>query len=416
MNLKISSLNANIAINFMKKTSLSELLRTTAYIGLVGYGGPAILALMKKTFVHKKEWISEKEFMNALSLAQVLPGATGVSVMGYIGFKLKKLWGAILAPLFYILPATIFMIVLSWAYFTYGNLSFVKALFAGLGSLVVALLVNATLILGRSVFKKMDIRDIKGLAISLVAFIGIYFLKINIVWIIFAAGALGFLFYYFTREFEDEKAKKGEVLLAEPDALKHEPLSVKDFTPVILIALIFIIGLLLPTTRNIITTFLGIGALAFGGGFTTIPLIQHQVVDVHGWLSVKQFVDGIALGQITPGPVFITATFIGYHIATIIGALFATLAIFIPSLVAMIALADIHGRIQNMKIVKVVIKGFLSGFIGLLVSVTLQFAFKSLISWQAWLIFSLAIIWLLILKKDSVWVILGTVVLSLLLS
>lgn len=399
----------------MKKTSLSELLKTTAYIGLVGYGGPAILALMKKTFVHKKEWISEKEFMNALSLAQVLPGATGVSVMGYIGFKLKKLWGAILAPLFYILPATIFMIVLSWAYFTYGNLSFIKALFAGLGSLVVALLVNATLILGKSVFKKMDIRDIKGLAISLVAFIGIYFLKINIIWIIFSAGVLGFLFYYFTREFEDEKAKKGEALLVEPETLKRDPLSVKDFTPVILIALIFIIGLLLPTTRNIITTFLGIGALAFGGGFTTIPLIQHQVVDVHGWLSVKQFVDGIALGQITPGPVFITATFIGYHVMAILGALFATLAIFTPSLTAMIALADIHGRVQNLKIVKVVVKGFLSGFIGLLVAVTLQFAFKSLISWQAWLIFALSIIWLLILKKDSIWAILGTILLSLIL-
>ncbi len=399
----------------MKKTSLSELLRTTAYIGLVGYGGPAILALMKKTFVHKKEWVSEKEFMNALSLAQVLPGATGVSVIGYIGFKLKKLWGAILAPLFYILPATIFMIVLSWVYFTYGNLSFVKALFAGLGSLVVALLVNATLILGRSVFKKIDRKDIKGLVIGVVAFIGIYFLKINIVWIIFASGSLGFLFYYFTREFEDEKTDTGEALLSEPKTLKREPLSAKDFIPVILVALIFLTGLLLPTTRNIITTFLGIGTLAFGGGFTTIPLIQHQVVDVHGWLSVKQFVDGIALGQITPGPVFITATFIGYHVTAILGALFATLAIFAPSLTAMIALADIHGRVQNLKIVKVVVKGFLSGFIGLLVAVTLQFAFKSLICWQAWLIFVLSIVWLLILKKDSVWAILGTILLSLIL-
>ena len=123
----------------MKKPTLSELLKTTFYIGLIGYGGPAILALMKKTFVHRKEWISEKEFMNALSLAQILPGATGVSVMGYIGFKLHKLWGGILAPLFYILPATIAMVTLAWAYFTYGNLPFVQALFAGLGALVVAL-------------------------------------------------------------------------------------------------------------------------------------------------------------------------------------------------------------------------------------------------------------------------------------
>jgi chromate transporter len=399
----------------MKKPSLLDLCKTTFYIGIIGYGGPAILALMKKTFVHEKEWISEKEFMNALSLAQILPGATGVSVMGYIGFKLHKLWGGILAPILYILPATVTMIILAWAYFTFGNLSFVKALFAGLGSLVVALLINATLILGKSVFKKITTKSWKGLIISLATFVGIFFLKINIIWLILLAGFLGFLFYYFTREFENEKTKSGEALLIEPAILQREPLSVKDFIPVILIVLIFVLGLLMPYTRHLIITFLGIGAFAFGGGFTTIPLIQHQVVDLNNWLTVKQFIDGIALGQITPGPVFITSTFIGYHVANIFGALLATLAIFTPSLVAMIALADIHGRIQNLKIVKVIVKGFLAGFIGLLVAVTLQFAFKSLISWQAWLIFALTIGWLMILNKNSIWAILGTIVLSLII-
>jgi len=180
----------------MKKPTLLDLCKTTLYIGAIGYGGPAILALMKKTFVHQKEWISEKEFMNALSLAQILPGATGVSVMGYIGFKLHKLWGGILTPLLYILPATIAMVALAWAYFAFGSLSFVKALFAGLGALVVALLVNATLILGKSVFKKITIKDWKGFVISLATFVGIFFLKINIIWLILTAGALGFIFFY----------------------------------------------------------------------------------------------------------------------------------------------------------------------------------------------------------------------------
>ncbi len=396
----------------MKKPSLFELLKTTLWIGTIGYGGPAILALMKKMFVNQKAWISEKEFMNALSLAQILPGATGVSVMGYIGFKLRKLWGAILAPFFYILPATILMLILSWAYFTYGNLSFVKALFAGLGALVVALLVNATFILGKSVFKKMGRGDAKGIAIGVVAFVGIFFLELNVIWLILISGLLGFLLFYFTREFEDEKAKGGETLLSEPSVLKRDALVPKDFIPVFLIAIIFGAGLLLPSMRNLVTTFFNIGAFAFGGGFTTIPLIQYQVVNAHGWLTIKQFVDGIALGQITPGPVFITATFIGYRVAAILGAVFATLAIFAPSLTAMIALADIHGRVQNLKIVKVVVKGFLSGFIGLLVAVTLQFAFKSLTSWQAWLIFALAVFWLMVLKKNSAWAILGAAALS----
>jgi chromate transporter len=397
----------------MEKPTLTDLLKTTFYIGVIGYGGPAILALMKKTFVHEKEWISEKEFMNALSMAQILPGATGVSVMGYIGFKLHKLWGGILAPLFYILPATIAMIVLAWAYFTFGNLSFVQALFAGLGALVVALLVNATLILSKSVFKKINIKDWKGFFISLVIFIGAFFFKINVIWLILLAGVLGFIFFYFTYEFEDEKAKKGEALLSEPHILKYEHLEIKDWIPVFLIVTVFFIGLFISSTRDLITTFLGIGALAFGGGFTTIPLIQHQIVNTHNWLTIKQFMDGIALGQITPGPVFITATFIGYRVANILGALFATLAIFAPSLTAMILLADIHGRAQDLKIVKVVIKGFLAGFIGLLIAITLQFAFKSLISWQAWLIFIASLVWIMYFKKDSLWAILGTIALSL---
>jgi len=399
----------------MKKPTFFELLKTASYIGVIGYGGPANLALMKKTFVDEKEWISEKEFMNALSLAQIIPGSTGISVMGYVAFKIHKLWGGILASLLFILPATVMMTILTWAYFTFGNLSFVKTLFAGLGALVVALLVNATLMIGKSVFKKITISSWKGLVITSAVFIGIFFLKINIIWLILLSGILGFIFFYFTREFEDEKEKKREALLTEPDVSKFKALSVKDFIPVILVVLIFTIGLLIPYISDLITTFFGIGALAFGGGFTAIPLIQHQVVDGHGWLTMKQFVDAIAMGQITPGPVLITATFVGYHVAAIWGALFATLAIFAPSLTAMIALAGIHDKIQNFKIAKVVVKGILSGFIGLLVAVTLKFASNSLISWQAWLIFALAIFWLMILKKNSVWAILGTIALSLII-
>jgi len=398
-----------------RKPTLFDLCRTTLYIGSIGYGGPAILALMKRTLADQRRWISEKEFMNALSLAQVLPGATGVSVITYIGFKLHKVWGAILAPLFYILPAAVGVTVLAWAYFRFGDVGFVKALFAGLGALVVGLLLSATWTLGRSVFKKLDIGDIKGLVISLTTFISIYFFGLNVVWLVLAAGFVGFVLFYFTGEFEGERAAPGGALLSEPRTLGREPLNARDFIPVVALAAVFGVGLIVAPTRALLTTFLGIGSLAFGSAFAAIPLMQHQAVDAHHWLTTKQFLDGIALGQITPGPILITATFVGYHAASIAGALFATLAIFIPSIVAMIALADVHARVQNLKIVKVVVRGFLCGFIGLLIAVTLQFATKSLVSWQAWLIFLGAVFWLMVLRRDSVWAILGTIALSLLI-
>jgi len=198
--------------------------------------------------------------MNGISLAQVLPGATGVEVMGFIGFKLHKLWGGILAPFLYILPATILVIILAWSYFTYGNLALVKALFAGLGALVVAMLVNATFSMSKSVYKKVDTISLKALIISLIAFVGIYLLKINVVWIILVAGSLGFVFYYFTNDLAGKGAKKSVQVKTTPSVSEHQRLKLIDFTTIGLLAGVFAIGLLVAYIRHLITTFLGIGA------------------------------------------------------------------------------------------------------------------------------------------------------------
>jgi chromate transporter len=289
----------------------------------------------------------------------------------------------------------------------------VQSLFAGLGALVVALLVNATWMLGKSVFKKITWQDWKGFFIALVAFVGTFFLKINVIYLILSAGVLGFLFYYFTKEFEDEKSKKGEAILSE--SAQTIRMTARDWLAVAVLGGVVLVGFLLPQIRSLIIAFVTTGLFAFGGGFTIIPLIQHQVVDVHHWVTLQQFINGIALGQVTPGPILITATFVGYKVMGVLGALFATLAIFLVPILSMMALADIHAKIRDLKLVKVVVKGFLAGFIGLLTAITLQFAFKSLISWQAWLIFGASLAWIMYLKKDSLWAILGTVALSLLI-
>lgn len=389
--------------------TLGELVKTTAHLGAIGYGGPAILALMKQTLVSKKHWITEQDFMNALSLAQALPGATGVTVLGYVGFKLKKVWGGLLAPLGFITAPTLLMILLSWAYFTYGQLPFVKSLFAGLGALVVALLVNAFLVLGKAVFPKIGWRSWKGLLIALASFTSAYVLHVNVLWIVLGAAVAGFLLFSLGAKTPTPSMSSGSVSAAVP---KPARLSVRSLVPAIVVAGIVAAALLVPYTRELMATFLGIGATAFGGGFGSIPLIQSQVVDAHGWLTTKEFVDGIALGQITPGPVFITATFIGYRVAGGIGAIVATLGVFLPSLTAMILLADLHGRIQGHRAVQAVIKGLQAGFIGLILSVALQFAFKSLLSWQEWLIFLASFTYIAILKKNSLWAILATIAFS----
>jgi chromate transporter len=397
----------------LKKPTLLDLCKTVLYIGFIGYGGPAILAQIKETLAHDREWIAEQEFMDALGLAQILPGATGVSVLSYVGYRLYKFWGGILLPLCFVLPATTAIMILSWAYFAYGNLSFIRPFFIGLGALVVALLVNATIKLGQSVFKKFDRQEAMGLTIALATFTSAFFLHINIIWLILSAGLIGIVCFYFIPGSEGGPSKPDASNSVSADRPTMN-LRALDFLPVLLVAAVEIAILFIPQVNHVFLTFINIGLLAFGGGFTSIPIIQHQIVDNLHWLNIHQFMDGIALGQVTPGPVLITATFIGYKVLGVKGALAATLGVFTPSITLMIALSGLHEKARNSKMVKAIVKGLLSGFIGLLVSVTAQFAVKSLLSWQAWLIFVVSLIVIFYLKKDILWAILGTVLFSIL--
>ncbi|MCX5734526.1 MAG: chromate transporter [candidate division NC10 bacterium] len=127
-----------------------------------------------------------------------------------------------------------------------------------------------------------------------------------------------------------------------------------------------------------------LGALAFGGGFTLIPLIQEEVVARLGWLTTREFIDGIALGQVTPGPIVITATFVGYKMAGVVGAVLSTLAVFFPSFVVLVGAVPHFDRIKRLQSVQWMIKGVLAGFIALLVFVLWQFGRASLVDWKTW--------------------------------
>ncbi len=127
-----------------------------------------------------------------------------------------------------------------------------------------------------------------------------------------------------------------------------------------------------------------LGALAFGGGFTLIPLVQQEVVGRLGWLTTREFIDGIALGQMTPGPIMITATFVGYRIAGVLGAFASTLAVFFPSFLVLVGTVPHFDRIKRLQTIQWMIHGILAGFMGLLVFVLWQFGQTSLVDWKTW--------------------------------
>jgi len=157
-----------------------------------------------------------------------------------------------------------------------------------------------------------------------------------------------------------------------------------------------------------------LGALAFGGGFTLIPLIQEEVVARLGWLTTREFIDGIALGQVTPGPIVITATFVGYKVAGVVGAALSTLAVFFPSFLVLVGTVPHYDRIKRLQPVQWMIKGVLAGFIALLVFVLWQFGRTSLVDWRTWGLATAAVL-ALRWKVDLLIIVGGVAVVSMLL-
>jgi len=402
----------------MKKPNLIQLAKIAFYIGFTGYGGPAVLGQMKKQLVHKKEWVREDDFMNALSLADILPGATGVTLLGYLGYKMKGIWGWILSAGLYVLPAFLFTTILAQFYFTYNGIGFVQKIFAGLGALVVALLINALINLSKPVLGKSGKTGyFKAFVIIIPAFLLSFFTTINATFIYILSGALGFLLYYFSHEVNHAKETREELVEEKREKVIWQYIFTSRFT--YLLILLAIISTLLwyfiPLAGLLISSFIHMGTFALGSGLTIIPLMKSIAVDQNHWVTLKQFQDGLAIGQITPGPVLITAAFIGYKVLGWFGALIATISIFLPSLTLIVILGGFHEKIKHLKAVKVVIKGFLAGFIGVITAIAVQFGEKSITNWQTWTIFLVSLLLIFKFKKDVIWIILGTIISSLIL-
>ena len=160
-----------------------------------------------------------------------------------------------------------------------------------------------------------------------------------------------------------------------------------------------------PTLAALNLVFMKVDLMAFGGGFTTIPLIQREVVDRFGWVTTREFIDGIALGQITPGPIVITATFVAYKAGGIVGALLGTIAVFFPSFLVVTTLAPYYDRIKRFRPVQVMVHGILAAFLGMLLLVAYHFGQEALQGWRTWGLMGAA--WVTLWKKVDLLIVIG---------
>ncbi len=322
-------------------------------LGATAYGGPAIAAHMKKNVVRDLGWLKEPEFMQGLALCQMIPGATFVQMAAYIGYRLRGIGGALVSVAGFILPAFAFIVILSAIYFRFGDLWFVQSLFKGLVPIVVAIVLDALVNFG----KPMS-RNWKAMAIVVLSFVGFVF-HMSIVLVFILAAVVSLLIRIPVTE---------KVSPPSPPPAAPKMRRVPSFMGLAAIIIsIFLLCYFFHEQLFYLSLIMAkVGALAFGGGFTTIGLIQLDVVERFHWVDTKEFLDGIVMGQVTPGPIVITATFLGYKLAGFLGAAMATLAIFTSDFFILTILIPYHDRLRKLKEVRIMEQGILAAFVGML--------------------------------------------------
>ena len=339
--------------------SLSALFVSFLKLGATAFGGPAMVAYIRQMAVDRKGWLNARRFDDGVALCQAVPGATAMQTAAYVGLSVRGVSGAAVSFVGFGLPAFGLMLALSAVYARTHSLPGVVSAFSGLQAIVVAIVANAAVSFGWTTLKHWRQVLITGLAVAL------YGWGINPFLVVISAALLGF---WLIKE-DASVAPTGAAPAAMPATTK----------PVLAIlgvaaALLAVLFLAQRQLYELAVMMFRIDLFAFGGGFASVPLLFTEVVAVRQWLDGPALLDGIVLGQVTPGPIVITATFVGYLLHGTLGAIVATVGVFLPSFLIVVAMAPHFERLRTSPAFAKLIGGALCSFPGLLLIVAIRFA------------------------------------------
>jgi chromate transporter len=370
--------------------SLSTLFFSFLRIGLTAFGGPAMIGYIRKLSVEKHAWLNPQAFRDGIALCQAIPGATLMQMTAYIGLRARGVAGAAVSFIGFGLPAFLLMVILSAAYQQTRDLPAILSAFQGLRVIIIALIANGALS-----FARTNLKNWKGVVIAAASGL-IFALGVHPMWVIVLAAVLGILLYSRQTFPAQGNQPAGDVRM--------------DWAPVAILGAFLVgVGALWLVDRklfDLVTMMAKIDLMAFGAGLSSLPLMHREVVDVRAWLANPVFMDGIALGQITPGPIVITATFVGYLVRGFFGSLLATIGIFLPSFLMVVSITPYFDRLRSYPNFNRATEAVSNSFVGLLAFFTYQFA--TAIPWDVpRLLIMGGAFAALLLKRDILWVVLA---------
>ncbi len=346
----------------------------------------AVLSLIEREMQNRK-WMSEDDVLEAFAIGQSLPGAVAANTTAFIAMRLCGWLGAALSTMTFILPSFLLMLAAALAYPYFRDLPRMDALFEGLTAAVVGLILALTLNLGQRAIKSVWSFSLAALSCGLLVLSGTAAIEV-----ILLAGLIGI----FADSFQENRKRR----VKKKKKTDDEPPTLFCFLPWALVLLAGA-GVLWEITR----VFLTAGAITFGGGFVMIPLLEHEVVTQAGWLTSLEFADAMALGQVTPGPVVITATFIGFKAAGLAGAIVATLAIFFPSFLLASSAARYLDQFRTNRQVNAFLKGLAPAVLGMLLAAAISLGRAGIVGPVGLVIAGLSCAALLWLRPNPAWVV-----------
>lgn len=361
--------------------ALGEVIRLFLRLGFTAFGGPAAhIALMHDEVVTRRRWVTEQHFLDLVGATNLIPGPNSTEMAIHLGYERAGRRGLLAAGLCFILPAVLIVLGLAWVYTQYGDTPQGNALMYGIKPVMVAIVVQA--------LYRLVPTALKGVLLAVVGLgaLLLYLFGVNELVVLFG-GALLVVVLQAARGFPQLTALWP--LVGLPGLL----LQATTATPISL--------------ERIFLVFLKVGALLYGSGYVLLAFLRNDLVLNYGWLTDQQLLDAIAVGQFTPGPVFTTATFIGYMLAGVPGALVATIGIFLPSFVFVALLARIMPYLRQSPWTAAFLDGVNVAALGLMAGVTWQLGRAALVDLPTILLAVVALMLLLRWQLNSAWLVLA---------